>query len=116
MHNETVNIHSHSIGALFFAVLLPMHVASSQFPNVFGAFPDPTTLPPTTIIDKAALACYCVAAVTCLGLSSWFHTVQCCSKDVCDLAHCGDYVSPRGCRTGRTGCIRPPVQVLSFSS
>lgn len=39
------------------------------------------------------MACYFVCAVTCLGLSSFFHTVQCCSKNVCDLAHCGDYVS-----------------------
>lgn len=92
VHNETVNIHSHSIGALFFAILLPLHVMGAYFPTL-GVFPGSSAQPPTTVIDKICLATYCVSAVTCMGLSSWFHTVQCCSQDVCDLAHCGDYVS-----------------------
>lgn len=123
MHNETVNIHSHSIGALFYAILLPLHVGCSHFPTL-GVFPS-ALISPSTIIDKAALACYCLSAITCLSLSSWFHTVQCCSKEVCDLAHCGDYVSSELRAHGRNGgdllpeserlCIRSPSVSLALT-
>jgi adiponectin receptor len=91
VHNETVNIHSHSIGAAFWALMLPLHLLPSHFPTL-GFFPDPSLLPASTTVDKACMACYFVCAVTCLGLSSWFHTVSCCTREVCDIAHCGDYV------------------------
>lgn len=89
IHNETVNIHSHSIGAAFFAALLPLHVLAERFPTL-GVFPESL---PSTSVDKWCMATYFVCACTCLGLSSWFHTVQCHSERVCFLAHCGDYVS-----------------------
>ncbi|CAK9783693.1 HlyIII-domain-containing protein [Cutaneotrichosporon oleaginosum] len=88
IHNETVNIHSHSIGAAFWALMLPLHLFPAHFPTL-GVFP--ADLPSSTIA-KACMACYFVCAVTCLGLSSWFHTVSCCTREVCNLAHCGDYV------------------------
>ncbi|BEJ13134.1 hypothetical protein CspHIS471_0303080 [Cutaneotrichosporon sp. HIS471] len=91
VHNETVNIHTHSLGAAFWALMLPLHILPSHFPTL-GTFPSASLLPPSTLIDKACMACYFVCAVTCLGLSSWFHTVSCCTHEVCDLAHCGDYV------------------------
>ncbi|RSH94841.1 hypothetical protein EHS25_004647 [Saitozyma podzolica] len=99
LHNESVNIHSHSLGALFFLVLIPLHLTQTHFPtwSLFHWFPrttythDPTPIPPT-LYDKVALTVYLVAAVGCLGLSSWFHTVQCHSRAVCDAAHRGDYI------------------------
>lgn len=96
----SVNIHSHSLGALFFLILIPLHLTQTHFPtwSLFHWFPrttythDPTPIPPT-LHDKVALTVYLVSAVGCLGLSSWFHTVQCHSRAVCDAAHRGDYVS-----------------------
>lgn len=96
VHNETVNIHTHSIGALFFAILGPVHVLSDKFPNLFGAFTPAALTPLSTNADKLALAVYCASAVGCLTLSSWFHTVCCANREVCDLAHSGDYVSTHG--------------------
>ncbi|WVQ78671.1 hypothetical protein IAT38_000758 [Cryptococcus sp. DSM 104549] len=90
LHNETVNIHSHSIGAGFFLVLLPLHFIPTHFPNFFRNS-DPLPTPPQ-LHDKVAMSVYLVCAVSCLGLSSWFHTVSCHSKDVCDAAHRGDYI------------------------
>lgn len=91
LHNETVNIHSHSVGAVFFLSLLPLHLIPTHFPTLNqSCSPLPT---PPTLHDKVALALYLICAVLCLSLSSWFHTVSCHSKEVCDAAHRGDYVS-----------------------
>ncbi|WVO14702.1 hypothetical protein L204_102340 [Cryptococcus depauperatus] len=90
LHNETVNIHSHSIGAVVFLSLLPLHLFPSHFPS-FHIPPDPLPLPPT-LHDKVALSLYLVCAVLCLGLSSWFHTISCHSKHLCEIAHRGDYI------------------------
>lgn len=88
VHNETVNIHSHSLGALFWLALLPIHLFSSYFPTL-SVFPpqEPST------IDRACMAIYCVSAVVCMCLSSWLHTVQVCDAPTAEVAHCGDYVS-----------------------
>lgn len=79
-------------------MLLPLHLFPTHFPTFFPSFgavaDDPTPVPPT-LHDKLAMSVYCLSAVGCLGLSSWFHTVQCHSKSVCDAAHRGDYVSHR---------------------
>ncbi|ORX35308.1 hemolysin-III related-domain-containing protein [Kockovaella imperatae] len=93
-HNETVNIHTHSIGAFFFAILIPLHLFPTHFPT-FGRASDPLPTPPTTH-DKIALTLNLVCSVACLGLSSWFHTVCCHSREVSDLSHRGDYVSCPG--------------------
>ncbi|KAK8861715.1 hypothetical protein IAR55_002538 [Kwoniella newhampshirensis] len=90
LHNETVNIHTHSFGAITFLSLLPLHLLPAHFPS-FHTSPDQLPTPPT-LHDKVALSLYLVCAVSCLGLSAWFHTVSCHSKDVCDLAHRGDYI------------------------
>lgn len=85
-----VNIHSHSIGAAFFLSLLPLHLIPTHFPT-FGQSCNPLPTPPT-LHDKVALSLYLICAVSCLSLSSWFHTVSCHSREVCDAAHRGDYV------------------------
>lgn len=84
-----VNIHSHSFGAICFAILLPLHLVPTHFPTFFASNPVPT---PPTMHDKVALSVNLICAVGCLSLSSWFHTVQCHSKAMCDSAHRGDYV------------------------
>ncbi|WWD16362.1 hypothetical protein CI109_100788 [Kwoniella shandongensis] len=84
------NIHTHSIGAVIFLTLLPLHLLPTHFPT-FHSSPDHLPTPPT-LHDKVALSLYLVCAVSCLSLSAWFHTVSCHSKDVCDLAHRGDYI------------------------
>nr|WRH23622.1 Haemolysin-III related [Naematelia aurantialba] len=98
LHNETVNIHTHSIGALFFLILLPLHLIPTHFPAFSYILPTPpwredNPLPvPPTWQDKAAFTVYLLSAVGCLGLSCCFHTVQCHSHRVCDTAHRGDYI------------------------
>jgi len=87
-----VNIHTHSLGALFYLILLPLHLLPTHFPSLLG-HSDPLPTPPT-IEDKLAFTVYLLSAIGCLSLSAWFHTVQCHSKGVCDAAHRGDYVSP----------------------
>lgn len=99
-HNETVNIHTHSVGAAFFAALIPLHLLPINFPCLAPFLPHPKTwwgahdpLPvPPTIEDKIAMTAYLVCAVSCLGLSSWFHTVQCGSRERCNSANRGDYL------------------------
>lgn len=86
-----VNIHTHSIGALFYLILLPLHLLPTHFPSLSG-HGDPLPTPPT-LQDKQALTVYLLSAIGCLSLSAWFHTVQCHSKGICDAAHRGDYVS-----------------------
>jgi adiponectin receptor len=99
-----VNIHSHSIGALFYSVLISLHFSthhesfskqmrnlpwlSSLFPSFFASEEHTHSM-----IDTLAITIFLIAAVACLSLSSWFHTVQCTSKERCDSAHRGDYVS-----------------------
>ena len=86
-----VNIHTHSLGALFYLILLPLHLLPAHFPSLSG-HSDPLPTPPT-LQNKLALTVYLLSASACLSLSAWFHTVQCHSKGVCDAAHRGDYVS-----------------------
>jgi len=88
LHNETVNIHTHFIGMVVAVLLIPLHLIPAQFP--FTSDPVPT---PPTLHDKVALTLNLLCAVSCFGLSSFFHTVQCHSKATCDAAHRGDYVS-----------------------
>jgi predicted membrane channel-forming protein YqfA (hemolysin III family) len=86
-----VNIHTHSLGALFYLILLPLHLLPNHFPSLSG-HSDPLPTPPTTQ-DKLAFTVYLLSAIGCLSLSAWFHTVQCHTRSVCDAAHRGDYVS-----------------------
>jgi adiponectin receptor len=52
----------------------------------------PTAHLPAWKVD-AALSIFLLSAVSCLALSSHFHLVQCRTKEVCNKAHRGDYVS-----------------------
>ncbi|KAI9632784.1 hemolysin-III related-domain-containing protein [Dioszegia hungarica] len=99
LHNETINIHTHSIGALIFAALIPLHLTPHPFPALAPFLPhpsswtgrhDPAPVPPT-LHDRVALTAYLLCAVACLSLSAWFHTIQPCNKKVCLAGHSGDY-------------------------
>lgn len=94
----SVNIHTHSLGAIFYLILLPLHLLPTHFPSFSSRHTLGEALPtPPAWQDKLALTIYLLCAVGCLSLSSWFHTVQCHSKSVCDSAHRGDYVSRLHC-------------------
>lgn len=104
-----VNIHTHSLGALFYLILLPLHLLPTHFPT-WSRQPQSDPLPtPPSWEDKLALTIYLLCAVGCLSLSSWFHTVQCHSKPVCDAAHRGDYVS-----SARPPQLTPPDPLLAY--
>ena len=65
IHNETVNIYSHLIPALFFLLgecYLQQYLTSRYF-NVTGA-------------DFVAFSIFMLAAVTCLSLSATYHTMM----------------------------------------
>lgn len=116
-----MNIHSHLWGALAYLVLLPLHfsthitgvdLALAHLPVWSrSTFQHPATIPgkssnisiteqldvlaprPQTLVDTLALSVFLCSAVGCLTLSGYFHLVQCTSKERCDSAHRGDYVS-----------------------
>ncbi|WVQ93634.1 hypothetical protein IAU59_000710 [Kwoniella sp. CBS 9459] len=92
LHNESVNILTHLIGAAAFLTLLPIHLIPDLIPSIHPAHRSFFDHVPHTLHDKVALAVYLLAAVTCLGLSATFHTLSCHSKDVSEVAHRGDYI------------------------
>lgn len=104
LHNETVNIHSHLFGAAYYLSLIPLHFSThhERSSKLLESIPLLKALAPSlftrhlhthNIVDTLALSIFLIAAVGCLGLSAFFHTVQCTSKERCDSAHRGDYVS-----------------------
>ena len=81
-HNETVNIHSHLLGAFLFL-----------FAGVFlwlieGRGPHSPVHPE----DVWAFGCFFIGVVACLGMSAGYHTVRCHSEGVASWANRGDYV------------------------
>lgn len=81
MHNETVNIYSHLIGAVLFAVVALSslafgmeHVDTMRWEDIF------------------VLAMFLLGAVLCLGLSALFHTFSCHSEQVSASWNRCDYV------------------------
>lgn len=77
IHSETGNIWTHIIGALGFAVF-SAYFFTSPVLNLDWA-------------GSAVFGLYFVGAVTCLGLSATYHTLNCHSPDVCDLFCKMDY-------------------------
>jgi hypothetical protein len=116
-----VNIHSHLWGAAGYLLLLPLHFsthitgvdlalahlpvwsrstfhlpATATFKSCNTSIPqqvDALAPRPQTLVDTLALSVFLCSAVGCLTLSGYFHLVQCTSKERCDSAHRGDYVS-----------------------
>jgi len=80
LHNESVNIHSHLIGAVIFAVCL-----FTFFPSILAKYET------ATWVDISGLAVFLGAAVFCLGASSVFHMSQCHSQAVADSCILLDY-------------------------
>ncbi|CAL1699535.1 unnamed protein product [Somion occarium] len=80
LHNETVNIHSHLLGALIFGYFL------LTFPKVYIDQYDGTSW-----IDTAVFAIFLVSAVTCLLFSASYHTFDVHSKEVSTQCHALDY-------------------------
>ncbi|KAG9613691.1 purine and uridine phosphorylase, partial [Aureobasidium melanogenum] len=63
-HNETINIHSHSIGSIIFAIILPLHFYFALYRNVPAAQP----------IDAAVFVLYFAGVASCFAVSAAFHT------------------------------------------
>ncbi|ORX45711.1 HlyIII-domain-containing protein [Hesseltinella vesiculosa] len=63
LHNETMNIHSHLIGFIFF-LALSIYMVNYQFPNA-------------SLKDFAIFVTFCFAALNCLFCSCIYHTFIC---------------------------------------
>ncbi|KAG9756740.1 HlyIII-domain-containing protein, partial [Aureobasidium melanogenum] len=63
-HNETINIHSHSIGSIIFAIILPLHFYFALYRNVPAAQP----------VDAAVFLMYFAGVASCFAVSAAFHT------------------------------------------
>ncbi|XP_064483338.1 adiponectin receptor protein-like [Ornithodoros turicata] len=77
IHSETGNIWTHLLGALGFA-LFSVYFFSAPVLNLDWT-------------GSSMFFLYFVGAVTCLGLSATYHTLNCHSPDVCDLFCKMDY-------------------------
>ncbi|KAI5271167.1 mPR-typeG-protein-coupled receptor, partial [Aureobasidium subglaciale] len=63
-HNETVNIHSHSIGSIVFLAVLPLHFYLNLYRHVPAAQP----------IDAVVFSVYFAGVASCFACSAAFHT------------------------------------------
>jgi len=80
LHNETVNIHSHLLGALIFAWFL------GTFRQVYFVHYDGTTW-----IDAAVFTIFLVSAILCLTGSAFYHTSCAHSQGVSKRCNAVDY-------------------------
>lgn len=78
LHNESVNIHSHLLGAFLF-LFISFTVYAFEVHSVSAA-------------DIAAFGCFFLGAVLCLGMSATYHTVSNHSPPVAQLGNQLDYV------------------------
>ena len=80
-HNETVNIWSHLLGAVFFLLFsLRLHaVLAPRYPSATAA-------------DVAAFACFFASAATCLGMSAAYHAISNHSHPVSKFGNQLDYL------------------------
>ena len=62
LHNQTVNVYSHLLGALIFSVV------AFGLDDYFSARYGPT--------DRILIACFFIGVILCLGSSSYFHLLQ----------------------------------------
>ncbi|WRT63932.1 uncharacterized protein IL334_000859 [Kwoniella shivajii] len=81
IHNESGNILTHLTGAIGFMIILINHLSTS-------------TLGRSSSIDMlefVPMAVYLCSAISCLGMSTAFHTLNSHSKKISDRAHRCDY-------------------------
>lgn len=81
LHNETANIYTHFLPALFFAVV-----------EIFGYLHFKALYPEATTTDLLVFAFFLLATVTCLGLSTTYHTLMNHSAEVSHFWLRMDYV------------------------
>lgn len=81
IHNETANIYTHFLPALFFAGL-----------QVWAYKHFTTLYPEATVLDRLVFAFFLLTAVVCLGLSTLYHTMMNHSEKVSELCLCMDYI------------------------
>ena len=78
IHNESVNIHSHLLGAcLFFFISFTTYIFEVH---------------PITLADLCVFGCFFGGAVICLGLSAVYHTISNHSPAVARLGNQLDYI------------------------
>jgi len=80
LHNESVNIYTHALGAMFFLIcgsLLTIYELSVHT---------------STFSDAAVMTVFLVGAIACMGLSASFHLMSCHSETVCRSWNRCDYV------------------------
>ncbi|ODO05057.1 hypothetical protein I350_05670 [Cryptococcus amylolentus CBS 6273] len=79
-HNETINIHSHSIPTLFIFCIIPLIIYRSPLP-------DPHFL------DTAVIVLYLLAASSCMSSSAGWHILSgCASRKWFEWGACVDYI------------------------
>ena len=77
LHNESVNIHSHLLGAfIFFSIALSIYTLEQQT---------------VAVADIIAFGCFFVGAVTCLGISAAYHAISNHSPEVNRFGNQLDY-------------------------
>ncbi|WVQ83746.1 hypothetical protein IAT38_005890 [Cryptococcus sp. DSM 104549] len=80
LHNETVNIHSHSIPTIFILCCIPIIIYRSPLPD---AHP----------LDTASLISYLIAATSCMSSSAGWHILSgCASKRWFEWGACVDWL------------------------
>lgn len=80
MHNETVNIHSHSIPTLFIFAIIPLIVWRTPLPDAHW-------------VDTAMLISYLLAAASCLSSSAGWHILSgCANRRWFEWGACVDYI------------------------
>ena len=81
LHNESVNIYTHLIGAVLFAISTPV-VYNILVPRYHSA----------TTADVLVFGCFFLGAVLCLGCSATFHTITNHSPSVNSIGNQLDYL------------------------
>ena len=81
LHNESVNIWTHLIGAIFAGIAAFTAYSSIKTRYIHA-----------TDEDVLVLACYFLGAITCLGMSATFHTISNHSDAVARFGNRLDYV------------------------
>ena len=78
LHNESVNIHSHLLGAFLFLCM-------SFSIYAFRAYP-------VSVADMIVFGCFFLGAITCLGMSATYHLILNHSPQVARFGNQLDYV------------------------
>lgn len=82
IHNESVNIYSHLIGAIFFTLMASILYAIVKSSNVSNAKP----------ADMIVFACFFLGCGLCLGMSATYHTISNHSPSIARFGNKLDYV------------------------